>query len=394
MIFKCRIRHVKCDETRPTCAMCRHFNQACGGYERRILFGPNDTGANSKFRRLLFTEHERQSMSEGLVASVPPKTAYKLLLQIDDECAEATNQLCPNIDIHRGPFRAFRLDQSSSRPKLTTNSLIEEVDYDDSASGLPGLKVSSWSDELFDSFLTNPEPVAQPEFLDLGNSPLDASLLHELVGGSLQPYHHEIQTNTFGEETTRLLEQPLSLSASVPSPTYFLGTLPQDAPFLLSNYKDFVICLLSPVKRQKTPWHTLFLPISMYTLAEMTLNQDSGNARLSIFYATLCISALSLRSSPQNLESWKHWNERGNHYMTKARENLKLTLWDAFSHPKKVKYKEILMALLSMMQALVSLTTSHFPESGRIMSPPVLTDANTFLLRFLLEMQSKPSATC
>ncbi|XPS81331.1 hypothetical protein M3J09_013269 [Ascochyta lentis] len=75
----CRSRHIKCDEARPACQTCEHAGIQCGGYEKSIFFD-FEAASNAdiaRFRRPLFTEEEREKMSQWLTNAVSPRTIMR-----------------------------------------------------------------------------------------------------------------------------------------------------------------------------------------------------------------------------------------------------------------------------------------------------------------------------
>jgi arginine metabolism regulation protein II len=131
--------------------------------------------------------------------------------------------------------------------------------------------------------------------------------------------------------------------------------VPQDAGFLLSRYKDHVIGLLSLLKyHRKTLWNILHLPCAMNTLAKLLMGSTPNHASLAVFYSLLAVSAFSLCGGPDE-NSIAYWKSVGNIYKKRAHEFLKLSLSQEVSGgPKRAKYKEILMAILSMVTISVS----------------------------------------
>ncbi|OJD36538.1 c6 transcription factor [Diplodia corticola] len=150
----------------------------------------------------------------------------------------------------------------------------------------------------------------------------------------------------------------LSHSTSANPTDYFLtpylnpypeSTAHQDASLLLNHYKNHVIRLLSPLKYQrKTPWNILHLPCAMTTLAEITMGYRANHARASVFYGVMSISAFNLSASSTGTAR-AHWDGVASSYKRQAHESLKASLGHELSAQKKAKYKEMLMAILSMV---------------------------------------------
>lgn len=341
--------------------MCRYLGLVCGGYERSIFFGfdtTTDTGI-TRFRRPLLTEGERQRMSEWLASSVPPKTALRLLSQIESECEKATP--ARDIQICHGPFGVFRLSREQSAlpcdplpdgsdgippPKAFVHAEADSLALSDSA-------LSPWTQELVQSILDEPECIpcwSSPNFFDMA---MEAGCVPEICEAIPEP---GIQGILITPPESQSLQFPQFISDAQfeqslsPTSVFSAGTasteVPQDAVILLKHYGSTVISSLTPVRHSKTPWHVLFIPHAKNCLAALTLGEHLDHASLSAFYGTLAISSFSLGGVSKS----QMWLEQGRAYKQQAQEHLRLMLKTAYNVPKVSKYKSILMALVTMLQ--------------------------------------------
>ncbi|CAI7664510.1 unnamed protein product [Penicillium manginii] len=348
----CRSRHVKCDEGRPTCSMCKYFGLKCAGYKKDIFFDSKNPDSRIRFRRPLFTEEERIHMSEWLVTAAPPKSTHKLLAQIDEECENAA--ISDDLEISYGPFGAFRAQPpqtvhvASSSPcdrpppvegsdKTTELSPPEDVvpmiDLFPVPSG-----ISAWSPGFMQSILEQPDgdpSSSSPDLLDMimDQAPFD--------NHTIDPANCQL-TSIMSDSFCNHPISPPSL-ISVPGGT---GALPQDAVFLLKHYSSTVISLMTPVRHKKTPWHVLFIPHAKDCLAALALGEELNHASLCAFYGTLATSAFSLGGVSRS----QSWLDQGHQYLRQAQEHARNMLMAAYNIPKPAKYKSILMALLTMVQ--------------------------------------------
>ncbi|CAI7647251.1 unnamed protein product [Penicillium viridicatum] len=343
----CRSRHVKCDEGHPECSMCQYFGLACGGYKKDIFFDFESSSRSHgvRFRRPLFSLKERERMSKCLVSSAPPKTTLRIISNIDEECEKAT--ILDDIEIHQGPFGAFRLNQDQDtlpcEPAVndlqeTYSSSPEDV-IPTSNSYLPPseLHLSPWSQALMQFTFDQAENVPSPPFPGYLGAMLDPDCVED------DPAPHEYSpTSCFPDQS---YNQPIS-------PTLFtssIGTtkaVPQDAVYLLKHYVSAVISLMTPLRHSKTPWHVLFIPHTKSCLAGLALGDDMSDASLCAFYGTLAISAFSLGGVSRS----QTWSEKAIIYKQKAQQHARTMLTAAYDVPKVAKYKSILMALLTMVQ--------------------------------------------
>ncbi|CAG8076362.1 unnamed protein product [Penicillium salamii] len=325
--------------------MCQYFGLTCGGYKKDIFFDFETSPGNHgvRFRRPLLTVKERERMSQWLVSSAPPKTTLRILSRIEDECERA--DVTDNIEIHQGPFGAFRFNPIQNEPSLEPAGDIQDIDSSSPEDVVgtgnpyqihPHVPLSPWSQGMMQLMFDQPEDVPTPP------SPgfLDAMMIPNGVGSDM--------------------DTPECLATFVPDPYYnnpvsptslasSMGTtkaVPQDAVFLLKHYASSVISLMTPFRHSKTPWHVLFIPHTKSCLAALALGDDLSDASLCVFYGTLAISAFSLGGVSKS----QTWSEKAVMFNQQAQHYARSMLMTAYNIPKVAKYKSILMALLTMVQ--------------------------------------------
>ncbi|KAF7190873.1 Arginine metabolism regulation protein II [Pseudocercospora fuligena] len=314
----CRRRHVKCDEERPLCAQCLQAGLDCGGYKARIAFDTDDHDPDS-LRRPLYTAKEQQCLSSKLAASVSTKSLHKLLLDLDESNVTDGN--------YHGPFGVFTVKTSTSAlPSPTTSQsdessgeLSSESHFETCFDG-PEISLDQAFDDLFPDI-----------FPDLDEQHVQEPESEDSLG----------QLISLGQECESWLTPSIPVNHHVPS------NIPQDAAFLLSNYRDSVIDYLSPLQRRKTLWHVQHLPNAMITMAALSLGDDPGQAKLCIFYAMLSISAFSLQGGFSGKMA-DFWRTRGLDLKSRAQLHHSHMLQNLSQGTKCAKYKEVLMALLTM----------------------------------------------
>ncbi|OQD90620.1 hypothetical protein PENANT_c001G02805 [Penicillium antarcticum] len=351
--------------------MCEHFGIACEGYKKDIFFDFESSSGNNgaRFRRPLLSLEDRERMSEWLTSSAPPKQTLKILSHIDETCEKAP--LKDDVDIHRGPFGAFRITQGRGTASLPvpcepvvnvnnsedTNSSspqeISTVNNNYELSTPPPL--SPWSQGLMHLIFDQPGNVLSPPSPGFLEAMLDSQLErntepHEYMPLDLMPDPH------YNNATS-----PTSLSSA--STTI---SVPHDAVFLLKHYASAVISLMTPLRHSKTPWHVLFIPHAKNCLAALALNDEMSHACLCAFYGTLSISAFSLGGVSRS----QTWLEKAMMYKQEARKHARMMLTTAYDVPKVAKYKSILMALLTMVQVSIfsgnrSETECYFLEAEK-----------------------------
>lgn len=347
--FTCRKRHIKCDESRPTCLVCKHYGVACGGYKARIAFDVDDLDSADTLRRPLYSPSEQKHLSDELASSVPLRKLQKYLAQIDESRPDEETTFL-------GPFAVFRACQASQEVTLDTTwsggdsaiDLVEEYNTLDLCDNAAALTSSEALDVLF------PDMFLDPSATEYGSTLFeDPSLFMSLP----EVPFFSFESNDCQESQSNALV-PLRVHSPWQSPAAYVAPssqsrLPVDAPFLLSNYRDTVIGYLSPLHRHKTSWHMLYVPSAMITVAALTLGDSPGHAKLTILYAMLSISAFCLRGEAAESMT-RFWEVKANDLKARAQHHLTAALEQLSDTTKRATYKEIVMALLTMAIASVS----------------------------------------
>jgi arginine metabolism regulation protein II len=341
--------------------MCRNAKLACGGYEKNIFFdfeNTADTGS-ARFRRPLFTEEERQCMSELLTSSISPRLALWNIAQIDDECEQTPP--FQEVQVNRGPFGAFRLSQRQpSLPCDTPSDSSEDSSHSQRVAHVNDetfsldIALSPSTNELFELLFDQPEQSPASTNPGYWNMAIDTGRIQEVLDTAVipelsefSPPSHTWPDNQYSRFATEDIQYGHYMSFSSTFLTQSVHTfVPQDAVFLLKYYAATILSSLTPFRHTKTPWHILFVPHAKHSLAALTLGENLDHASMAAFSGTLAISALSLG----NIFQSQMWLERGTAYKQQAREHIRLMLKTAYSIPKVAKYKSILMALLTMVQ--------------------------------------------
>ncbi|KAK5948010.1 hypothetical protein OHC33_010938 [Knufia fluminis] len=305
----CRARHIKCDETRPTCTTCEVYNLVCDGYHRRIFFDEEDDG-KARYRQVLFTDEEREQMNGLMTKEVPFRRAIAVLTGIENECEAAESSA--EIDIFRGPFGAF---------KLVTKELADQevIHIPRTTSPFPDF--------------ANPESFQLPDWLETSSLFADYETQVSPMESPGPAQDYQLAAHRQGTDANSILNL---------SDTSIL----QDASLLLKHYANNYIPSLTPFRHTKTPWHILFLPKAKNTLASIAIGEQVDAANLTIFFGTLSISAQNLHHHT----SGQKWSTHANDLKERAQENARIVLNHALDRPKRFKYKSIIMAMLTMAQ--------------------------------------------
>ncbi|PLB53291.1 Zn(II)2Cys6 transcription factor [Aspergillus steynii IBT 23096] len=123
--------------------------------------------------------------------------------------------------------------------------------------------------------------------------------------------------------------------------------VPPKALELLRYYTEYRASpLLSLRGARSCPWHTIQLPSAKKTYAELLLHQPVSHTGLSLFFSLLAASSLHLASRGDHSDSWVKLRDS---YEQTSRQHLNIALKEEVAGENRVKYKELLMALLSMV---------------------------------------------
>ncbi|KAK5233782.1 hypothetical protein LTR47_004900 [Exophiala xenobiotica] len=151
---------------------------------------------------------------------------------------------------------------------------------------------------------------------------------------------------------------PLMMSA----PDDFSWEIPSDVRFLLDHFAEQYVDIVSLIKNQKSPWRILHLPSALSTFGELVIWRTPDHFRVSLFYAILALSAFHLdRLSGTDHGAGHLWTVGTSHYM-RARSELRKGLALKANGTKPAKYKDILVALLTMVTVCI---TSGTMEDAR-----------------------------
>ena len=203
----------------------------------------------------------------------------------------------------------------------------------------------------------NSRDESQPDWTELSQmdfgilwDSLDAtgSGLYGLTGGSEDALQADPLLDV---DIQNLLPGSLSLTPNPSLPLSESKHIPPLAPDLLRYFKENVVSLSFPLKnRRKCPWQTIHLPSVMSTFAELSIDQTASHTRLSLFYSLLAASCLHMYSRNQ---SAVEVNTSGKKFKEIAKQHLEFALNEEVLGSKQAKYKEILMAVLSMVMLSV-----------------------------------------
>ncbi|KAJ5503486.1 hypothetical protein N7463_006360 [Penicillium fimorum] len=343
--LSCRGRKVKCDRLLPQCSPCKKRKLNCEipvalprvRWLRPRLNEVSDNDAEDLHarRRPLFTADDLAHNSAELVFIAGDSSVVSIL----DELDQRTDGIGNDQTLCNGPFHVFQATEMLSTTQLETLSDIFGLDPWN-----PSLENVAEMIEEENEY--SPDQVAKsPGFLSLEDP--------------LEPEMFLLDNIDFVYPPRPGATQSVVSLPSSPSRSSVLDledfTMPL-AKMLLDHYRHTMVTFFTPARVEaKSPWETIYIPSLLSTVGEIGLTGDSSNAKVSLLFAVFAISAFSQnQSSSPTEQAYRDWNALGEMYRERASRRLKRSLFN-LSHgkAKKEKYKDILMALLSMVTICV-----------------------------------------
>ncbi|KAJ9418997.1 fungal-specific transcription factor domain-containing protein [Fusarium oxysporum] len=384
----CRRRHTKCDEGRPSCRVCGQSGLNCDGYGARLQWASdnsaelaNDHQASDlhRLRYPLFSDFERQSMSDGLSESLGSQTAEDVLADLDAGSRRFRRQKV--FCLFKGPFGAFRVseggqvpDSADSNASPSSEDMCVSPDHPEGQdhvtrnSDAEDIENEDWMQQLddvdFDTFDVPLDFILdQDAHQELGtiqslitypSSDLFASIAPDPLTTPC------VEVNQLPEEITKdivSLKEPLNerqetrrdLILREPAGSIFDSALPEEASSLLRHYKQHIDATTAALKaKRQSPWQLMFLPCAFQTFAELSLLGTASHTRVAVLCALLARSAFKLYKTDPDATKSNYWRTVGSKNMDKARYHLQRVLDQDMTLVHTVEYEELLMAFLAM----------------------------------------------
>lgn len=264
------------------------------------------------------------------------------IVSILDELDRRTENIEDNETLCNGPFHVFQASDMQSPTRSNTGSDV--LDLELWGPGLASLETLGRDEG------SSPQLPRTPELLTLGDAILSSDSF-------------DFDVDLLCPPSPGAIAQPL---VSIASPSQSCGLDLEDftmpvAKMLLDHYRNHMVTFFTPARVEaKSPWEAIYIPSLLSTVGEIGLTGDSSNAKVSLLFAVFAISAFSLDGrSPAEGNEGQDWSALGELYRDRATRRLKRSLSDlSLSQGKKEKYKDILMALLSMVTICVSVERS------------------------------------
>lgn len=297
-------------------------------------------------------DRERIAECSRMTRQISEHQVEGLLLHLDTQ-AETLDY---NAPINHGPFGVFSLHRPKS-PSLTPSSppvpepealpIINSLPEDDWY-GIDFMNIEQPSHDFQPVMTKSPLPLSwatSSPMLNFGDG-MDEAFNMNFSG---------VEDPSGITDLTRFF--PLSPRLPTPVTLTFsqdvAGMAPGVMRTLLDHYQTSMMGCFTPLHHEKPPWKILHLPCAISAYGELSLLGDSNNAKMTLLFAVLAMSAFNLKhlqTDPSEADSWQSIAES---YREKAKARLKLCLREQSEEKKKSKYKEVLMALTSMVTVCV-----------------------------------------
>ncbi|GMG12951.1 unnamed protein product [Aspergillus oryzae] len=287
------------------------------------------------------------------VDSLGRQSATAALTKLDGEHGRADSRW--EQDPFQGPFGILRLSPSATSPgghdaSQPDRGESSQADWDFLWPSLDSAPTIAEDNHLFDGLYDITEDVEDVPRADLS---LEVDPMLDNLEVLLPDPLGIISDELVGQQT------PLQISL-IPNPSLALSRskyIPSQAPELLRYFKENIISLSFPLKNcRKCPWQAIHLPTAMSTYAELSIQQTASHTRLSLFYSLLAASCLHMLSRNPNAVDL---NTSSKGYKEIAKQHLELALNEEVLGPRRAKYKELLMAVLSMVMLSKSDEVGH-----------------------------------
>lgn len=139
----------------------------------------------------------------------------------------------------------------------------------------------------------------------------------------------------------------LSVRSITREPELSSSDVPARALELLRHFKDNILSFSFPLRgNPECPWQTIHLPAAMSTYAELLVSQRASHHRQSLFHSLVSASCLYRANCSQDTIDCEMLRVSSQRL---AKQHLELALEEEITSRKPVKYKELLMAILSMV---------------------------------------------
>jgi hypothetical protein len=271
-------------------------------------------------------------MSEAIVHSVT-QSHLPISALLDQLDSNITNT--DLVQVKRGPFSILRLASCLPPEGLQDDDVLAWLDT----------FLATGEAEASD---LSPDSVAHYDLLS-SHAQTTPNMLVPVEATSIDEASMRTITMTRGRSRS------LSQIGSIYSDDSVPYTLPNDTQELLQHWSRNMDSWFPPLRAKKHPWSVLHLPLALSTVAELTVLRKTKHVKISIFRALLSLSAFVLYRCSTNTEKRSiYWHQVAGINREVAIQEMKQALLNEIHGLHRAKYKELLVALLSLVSVSVS----------------------------------------
>lgn len=286
-------------------------------------------------------EIEQETMSQKITDSLERQSVNAALEMVDCQPHPSGAIQLPNFS--QGPFGVLNLSADKS-------PLIGSMESSSSSATAASPPNAMPSPSLVVSQLENPSPELStpapfPHSLNLqgnDNPPVRTSNPERTSTGHSYSTPQEFISTISSLFTSPPLIAPLT--TSIPKKTHLI---PESAPHLIRYFSYHVRSMSYPLKGRKLcPWQTIHLHRAEQAYAELLVHGVASHTGLALFYSLLAASCFQLFTTEDHSLDYE---TEGNEYMQLSNYHLEKSIRLEVNCLGKIKYKELLLALLSMV---------------------------------------------
>ena len=317
-------------------------------------------------------------MSASLKASFPAESVDASLNDIDSKTREVAGP--HDGDIRIGPFAVLNLNVNIGTSPEEAQSIVAVEPIVEAATPVPAFDPNPFnSPETLDSFVGLNDTLQWADLFGLGfDAWLEPStdVSEGAAGLYASAENHPVEQNDVaslnqhsGIHGTVSQGYMLAVDSSQSSSGYVplsLHDILSEANGLLKHFQSTVIPLLSSLPvTAKSSWAKINLPEAVNTLAHLTYlgSSEVTYAKQANLCGILAMSAYHLsKVATNNVHLYRedgHWQRTSHAAMSEGKTSLQQSFKNESHGPKKAKYKDQLMAVLTMVSISVSASASH-----------------------------------
>ncbi|KIW65509.1 hypothetical protein PV04_07764 [Phialophora macrospora] len=382
--WTCRVRRMKCDETKPECGQCLAKGVVCEGYFTKLQWLPpiyNHEPTTFEVPRVRGAPRRRLLPAEldGWPALRMTRLSEADIGRAVSDVEKSAAALAEPKSI--GPFSAFPLttkvngfadSPAAAEPPIISSrvELSVEVEQDPEGANVPVSGTDRTEDSLstgfnhdlavddatvFDAIVFDPESHLPSA------TPVESHFWRPIVADEEGGWPLQTSTDPRRKRSTSARGSVREFDGS--------GFLTSQIKYLIRNYAQNVIPIYCVLEAASNPWQSFMLPRVLQCCTELEILGQSTTPRQALLYAVLSISAYNLQNVSPRYETWQglEWDRVASSYKGKALRLIESCLGSSILEDISTDHDELLAAMLSMVTIDVmsgDMMTSHIHLRG------------------------------